>query len=138
MSDWEVFAAGKDNDVPMYSANELRQLLKDQNGRCASAVSKVHTSSRSDPTDTPYVQACLNAPSVIDGAILAQGVVSKKAVDDTRAANLNHVNKIRSEARSDLMRIFHIDALFAEDIVAAINEGKIANLLIYQRLNDEK
>ena len=33
-----AFAADKDDDVPRYSANEVRQMLKGERGRCANEV----------------------------------------------------------------------------------------------------
>jgi Rps23 Pro-64 3,4-dihydroxylase Tpa1-like proline 4-hydroxylase len=54
----------------------------------------------------------------------------KKSREDDRAADLNHVNKIKTKARNNLMDLFFIDAGFAEDIVSAIDSGKISNIEI--------
>ena len=53
-----------------------------------------------------------------------------KAADEARAADINHANRIKAQARDSLMDVFHIDAEFAADIVAAIDAGKISNVMI--------
>ena len=55
----DYFGYSKSNRATAKAA--LMYVLYGQRKICADAVSKVHTSSRSDPTDTPYVDACLNA-----------------------------------------------------------------------------
>lgn len=54
----------------------------------------------------------------------------KKSREEERALNIKWTNKIKTQARNDLMDIFHIDADFSSDIVDAIDAGKITNVII--------
>ncbi len=54
----------------------------------------------------------------------------KRSREEDRAADIRHTNNIKSLASCDLMDVFHIDAGFADDIVAAIDAGKISNITI--------